>query len=122
MARILIIEDEVDVADLYQFVLEDEGYQVCGIYADPRGALESGGERGEPCVPDLIILDERLGDCSGTAFLPSLKSAWPEAKILVATADPDAAEAADSMGAHMSRQKPFSLDQLRAWVRDLLSE
>jgi len=121
MHRILIIEDEIDVADLYRFVLEEEGYQVAGIFADPREALAwAEGAEAEP-APGLLILDERLRGISGTAYLPKLKEAFPPARILVATADTEAAASALEMGADEAMVKPFTLNRFRKSVAALLA-
>jgi DNA-binding response OmpR family regulator len=121
MHRILIIEDELDVADLYRIVLEGEGYQVAGVFADPREALAwaEGTVAGE--APGLLIVDERLGGISGTAYLSELKEAFPPARILVATADPEAAAGAVGLGADLAIVKPFTLDRLRESVAALLA-
>ena len=60
MARILIVDDEVNVRNLYSEELEGEGYEtiLAENIAEALAAVEKGS-------PDLIVLDIKLGDESG---------------------------------------------------------
>lgn len=120
MARVLIFEDERDLADLYQMALEAKGHEVIGIHEDPREVLDRPTPTDATSLPDLIILDERLGNVSGTSFLVSLRRAYPLARILVATADPEAAAGAVEKGADEARKKPFTLQLFLESVEALL--
>ncbi|HEX7901780.1 MAG TPA: response regulator [Planctomycetota bacterium] len=111
MARIVVIEDEVDQAELYRMALEAAGHEILLLQDDVR---DVGGE------VQLIILDERLGGRSGSALIPGLRERWPGVRILVLTADPDVAEAAVEKGADEGRMKPIRLAQLVAGVEALL--
>jgi len=104
--RIVVIEDEVDLGRLYRFALERRGYEVLGPFDDPREALAVGGEVG------VVILDERLGGLSGSAFLPEIRRTFPAARILLATADPGVAARARALGADLAKEKPFSIRDL----------
>lgn len=119
MARILIIEDEPDIGLLYRVALEGEGHQIAGEYAVPAEVLAAAAEL-EPI--DVIVLDERLRGVSGSAHVEALREAFPEARILLATADPDVVLDADRLGVDLARQKPFSLARLRETVAELLAE
>jgi len=113
MARILILEDEVDLGELYRMALEAAGHEVLGIFDDPEVVLSTGA--GSP-VPDVIVLDERLRGRSGMSFLPVLREAFPRARVMFASADPDAVETSLLRCADVSRKKPFPLRDL---VRDI---
>ncbi|MCK4538106.1 MAG: response regulator [Candidatus Krumholzibacteria bacterium] len=60
MARILIVDDEVNVRMLYSEELESEGYEtlLAENVSEAMAAVENDS-------PDLIILDIKLGDESG---------------------------------------------------------
>jgi DNA-binding response OmpR family regulator len=109
MALILIIEDEIDLAELYRLALEGAGHQILGIFDDPEEALFQAVGRLDP---EIIVLDERLRGRSGIAFLPSLRAAFPRARVLLASADPDAVEVAVVRCADAARKKPFPLGDL----------
>jgi len=60
-ARILVVEDEADLAELVAYNLQQEGYSVA-VARDGAGALsELRRQR-----PDLVVLDVMLPDISGT--------------------------------------------------------
>jgi DNA-binding response OmpR family regulator len=115
MGRILIIEDEVDQAELYRMALENAGHEVVGIAEDFRPA------QAKVRAPDVVILDERLGARSGSALIPRIRTAFPEARILILTADPDVADQARTIGADDGKMKPLPLAQLLAHVREMLA-
>jgi DNA-binding response OmpR family regulator len=109
MARILIIEDEVDLTELYRLALEGAGHEILGIFDDPEEALFQAVGRIDP---EIIVLDERLRGRSGIAFLPGLRAAFPGARVLLASADPDAVEVSVLRCADAARKKPFPLGDL----------
>ena len=110
MARIVVIEDDPDQAELYRMALEGAGHEVV-LLDDVRDVA---GE------VHAVILDERLGGRSGSALIPRIRGNWPSARILILTADPDVAESAVEKGADEGRMKPLRLSQLVAGVDALL--
>jgi DNA-binding response OmpR family regulator len=115
MARILILEDDPDIAELYRASLAEAGHDVVGVSASPGDAVA------RPVAPDLILLDERLGRDSGTRAIPALRRAFPGARILLATADGEAADRGRDRGADDVETKPFTLHRLLADVGALLA-
>ncbi len=108
-------------------VLEDEEYQVY-ILQDGKDAFE----RVKNQLPDLLILDLRLGDISGQEILKQLRedSATAEIPVIVYTAAVLEAEEVASLiagdpdhyqGVHVV-QKPFDLENLLALVKKSLQE
>lgn len=117
MGRILILEDELDIAEMYQWILELDGHEVLGIFDNPdqvrRAQLAS--------TPDIIVLDERLSEgSSGTSFLPELRQRFPDAHIILATADPRVVQAKQELEVHEALLKPFSLERLSHQISRLL--
>lgn len=115
MGRVLIIEDEVDQAELYRMALEGAGHEVVGLVS----TFEAPSLR-KAKAPDLVILDERLGGRSGSALIPEIRKSFPEARILILTADPDVAETAVKIGADDGRMKPLPMAQLVGCVGELI--
>ena len=68
-ARILIVEDHGDVADLYQLKLQLEGYLVAVAHDG-----ETGLELAKALHPDLVILDVHLPGMSGLDVLAGLRA------------------------------------------------
>lgn len=83
MARIIIVEDDLLIADLLEDVLVDAGYDVCGIASNVAEAVDLCDRR----RPDLAVLDLRLadGDC-GTEIAARVKGDHKPG-ILYATAN-----------------------------------
>ncbi len=109
MAKILIIEDEHDLSELYKMVLSAGGHEIVGTFIDPREPLkQSEGS----LDPDVIILDERLGGNSGLAHFRAYREKFPKAKIMVATADPDAIDEARAEEVDLAKKKPFPMSDL----------
>ena len=115
--RVLVVEDDEDIAQALQRSLRMEGYEV-------RIALDgaAGLEQSHSFVPDLVILDLGLPKLDGIDVAKHLRSSADEVPILMLTAR-DAVEARveglDS-GADDYLVKPFARQELLARLRALL--
>src|SRR5437763_16524700 len=76
--RILVVDDKNELLHLMRRVLEDEQYQV-SILQDGKQAFI----RVKTQLPDLLILDLKLGDISGQDILKQLKDDVVTAEIPV---------------------------------------
>ena len=114
--RVLVIEDDEDIAQALQRSLRMEGYEVRSA-ADGEAALE----QGRAFAPDLVILDLGLPKVDGLEVARSLRAA-DDVPILILTAR-DALESRveglDS-GADDYLVKPFERQELLARMRALL--
>jgi two-component system, OmpR family, alkaline phosphatase synthesis response regulator PhoP len=117
MARILVVEDSVDLARALRTNLELEGHTV-------EVALD--GERGLSLVrasrPDLIVLDLMLPKMDGYLLLRAVRGEGLQMPVLILTARSDEAEKVRGFrwGADDYVTKPFSLIELLARVEALL--
>lgn len=118
-AKVLVVEDELPLAEMLHYNLEAEGFRV--------SAAES-GEEAELIVaeeePDLIILDWMLPGVSGIELCRRLRSR-PETRavpILMLTARGEESDRIRglSTGADDYVVKPFSLPELMARVKAIL--
>ena len=81
MLKVLIVEDDLMIADLIEDILVDNGYEVCGIARTADEAVALGRQH----TPDLAILDLHLADGSlGTEVAAGLRD-LPHLGILYAT-------------------------------------
>lgn len=117
MSRILIIEDENDLAFGLRAALENEGYGVSLATDGSEGLAQAG--RGNV---DLIVLDLMLPAMDGFRVLRALRAAHVEVPVLVLTAKGEEANKvqAFSMGADDYVTKPFGVLELIARVKALL--
>src|SRR5262245_9276217 len=117
MVRILIVEDEPDIALGLQLDLRDEGYDV-DVVADGEHASRRGREPGW----DLILLDVMLPRKDGFEVCRDLRRAKIRTPVLMLTARVQEAEKVMGldMGADDYVTKPFSPRELRARVRALI--
>lgn len=115
--RILLVEDEANLAKGLRLNFELEGYEVtwAASGADARNALTSG-------LPDLIVLDVMLPDVSGFQLLQEVKKKDIRLPVLMLTAcagDEDRVMGL-SLGADDYLTKPFNLEELVLRVRGML--
>ena len=69
MPKILIVEDEVAIAHMYQFKLQQSGYDVECAYDGSEGLALA-----EKIKPDLILLDLRMPVMTGEDMLEKLRA------------------------------------------------
>lgn len=121
--RILLVEDEEDLASAIQTVLQRQGHVVDHC----PGGLECwtllSGELVELARPryDLAILDWMLPDLSGPELCRRARTAGLELPMLLLTARSDTADRVEGLdaGADDYLSKPFVMEELLARVRAL---
>src|SRR5437588_552646 len=86
MARVLIVEDNADLAAGIEYNLSLEGYETC-IAEDGRRALTVA----EQWVPDLILLDLMLPELDGYQALRTLRGRGITTPAVILTARPEEA-------------------------------
>ncbi|MGH2506195.1 MAG: response regulator [Ktedonobacteraceae bacterium] len=125
--QILVIDDKNELLHLMRRVLEDEEYQV-SLLQDGREAFAQVRAQ----LPDLVILDLKLGDISGQDVLKQLKHdpVTVEIPVIVYTAAVlEAEEVSQLIESDQARystvqvvQKPFELEALLALVEKFLNK
>ncbi len=108
--RILVIDDELSMRELLEFMLEREGYQV------------TCAENGKSAIAildrqpfDLLLCDIRLGDLSGLDVLRAAKQKQPEVVVILISAYASTETAVEAMnaGAYDYLPKPFDNEELK---------
>ncbi len=112
-ARILIVEDEIDIRRFVRMALENEGYEVHECDTLKRGLMDAGTRR-----PDLLVLDLGLPDGDGIDLIRSLRafSVLPIIVLSARSAESEKITALDA-GADDFLVKPFGAGELLARVR-----
>ncbi|PEZ03697.1 DNA-binding response regulator [Bacillus sp. AFS018417] len=112
--RILVVEDEVQIARVLQLELEYEGYEVLVKY-DGKSGLEIALHENL----DLILLDLMLPELSGIEVLRRLRKAGIHVPVILLTARNTTLDKVMSLdqGANDYVTKPFEMEELLARVR-----
>ena len=112
--RILIVEDEIEIADGIRTVLEKEGYQTDTVYDGLSGLDEMLSN-----IYDLVLLDIMLPKISGLDVLRSARNSGIDTPVILLTArsqTEDKIIGLDS-GADDYLTKPFDAGELLARIR-----
>ncbi|WP_020181015.1 response regulator [Methylopila sp. M107] len=119
MARILLSDDEDAVRSFVKRALELDGHEVMAA-VDGADALDKLTAEGGAF--DLLLTDIRMPMMDGIALALASAREYPGLTILLMTGYADQRERAAGLDAliHDVVTKPFSLDQIRAAVRDAL--
>ncbi|MDB4898411.1 MAG: response regulator receiver [Gemmatimonadetes bacterium] len=117
MTRILLIEDNEDLAFGLQRTLEAEGYDVTVAVDGPAGIAQV-----EQVPPTLVILDLMLPGMDGYQVLRSIRQGGYQMPVLILTARGEEADKVIGfrLGADDYVTKPFGLSELLARVNALL--
>lgn len=115
--RILIVEDELDLANALARGLRRKGYAV-----DIAATGEQGWELGEVNEYDLVVLDLNLPEMDGLEVCRRLRDSKPELLILMLTARSRVRDKVIGLdlGADDYLVKPFHFEELAARIRALL--
>jgi two-component system phosphate regulon response regulator PhoB len=119
MKKVLIIEDEKDLAELLAFNLEKEGYAATCVYDGKQGLERAGTE-----LPDLILLDLMLPGLLGTEVCKALRKDQRTAHIpiIMITAKGDEIDrvVGFEVGADDYIVKPFSMREVALRVKAVM--
>src|SRR3954468_11884433 len=121
--RILVVDDESDVAELFRQRFRREVRQ--GTYA--MHFANSGAEALEKLADDIeptlivILSDINMPGMDGLALLREVKARQPDLPVMIVTAygDNERRRLADEYGAAQLLTKPIDFDLLKAQLRQL---
>jgi DNA-binding response OmpR family regulator len=119
--RVLIVEDEADLAWVERFNLESEGYDV-RVASEGRSAIEALSE----FAPDVLVLDVMLPYVDGWTVLERMRRDLPlerQPKVVMVSAVAGAGEKirAEELGVGSFLPKPFDIDDLVRAVSEALA-
>ena len=115
--KILVIEDEVMLADSIRAMLEKRGFQVECVHDG-----ESGAEYALTGIYDLLIVDVMIPGLNGYHVVRQVRSGRCTMPILMLTARSDVSERIEGLnaGADYYLTKPFDTRELLACINALL--
>ena len=115
--RVLVVDDEVNIAELVSMALRYEGWEVSAAHTGSKAVTAAREFR-----PDAVVLDMMLPDFDGLEVLRRMRSTLPDLPVVFLTAR-DAVEdriAGLTAGGDDYVTKPFSLEELVARLRALM--
>lgn len=117
MTKVLVIEDNANLAFGLTRSLESEGYEVEAAEDGTRGL-----EMARSCGADLVVLDLMLPGIDGYSVLRQLREQGSDVPVLILTARTEEADKVVGfrLGADDYVTKPFGLSELLARVQAIL--
>lgn len=117
MQRVLIIEDNKDLAFGLRSNLEMEGYEVRAVGTGPEGLRQA-----EVFAPDLVVLDLMLPQMDGFEVLEAMRQGGLTMPVLILSARGEEVDKVRGLrlGADDYMTKPFGLMELLARVEAIL--
>ena len=115
--KILIVEDEKDIARMIDYNLKKEGYRTVLAHDGPSGAAAADRER-----PDLVLLDIMLPGLDGLEVLKRLRSDGRSLPVILLTAKSEETDKVVGLelGADDYITKPFAVKEMLARVKSVL--
>jgi DNA-binding NtrC family response regulator len=106
---VAVLDDDLDFRNYMEDVLKDEGAYTVRIFA-----------AAEQQLPDIVLLDMKMGEFKGDAVLEQLQTRWPGLCVIVVTGYPSYEDmrATFKMNVFDYITKPFSLAQLRQVLKN----
>jgi DNA-binding response OmpR family regulator len=117
MAKILVVEDDEDVADTIKFWLEKEGHILDVVYSGEDALQLLKGFNF-----DVIVLDYELPNISGFSVMQNFRNSGGNTPVIFLTGKRDVNTKADTLdgGADDYLTKPFDPRELTARIRVML--
>jgi DNA-binding response OmpR family regulator len=120
MARILVVDDQPEVAELVQAVLKDDGHEADAVYSG-QAALDQLARTGY----DLVVCDVRMPEVDGKAVFRAVAQLGPSRPVVLFMTgygdSPIESEFLQTTAA-VALAKPLGIDELLARVHGVLLE
>jgi DNA-binding NtrC family response regulator len=81
---VAVLDDDLDFRNYIEDLLGDEGNYNVRTFAEPQELIASSETR----VPDILLLDMKMGTTSGEEVIEQLLARWPELCIIIVTGYP----------------------------------
>lgn len=107
---VVALDDDADFREYITSILEGDGHEARAV-STPEAFFAAC----EASLPDLVLLDIKMGGASGEDVLAEIRTRWPKLCVIVVTGYPSL----DSMRQTFKRDvfdylaKPFTLEEMR---------
>ena len=120
LVDIAVLDDDLDFRNYIEDLLRDEGKYSIRSFAHPDELFASAHVK----LPDIVLLDMKMGTASGEAVVEELLTSWPDLCIIVVTGYPslENMRATFKLRVFDYLAKPFSLSQLRQTLSNAIEE
>ena len=118
LVDVAVLDDDIDFRNYIEDLLRDEGRYAVRSFAEPAGLFAAA----ENSIPDIVLLDMKMGAASGEQVLGQLLARWPELCIIVITGYPslESMRATFKLRVFDYLAKPFSIAQLRQALQNAI--
>jgi DNA-binding response OmpR family regulator len=113
---IAILDDDADFRHYLEDLLTDEKLYTVRVFERPEALYAAAQQR----LPDIVLLDMKMGEVRGDTVLEQLITRWPNLCVIIITGFPSLEDmrATFKMRVFDYLAKPFSLAQLRATLKN----
>jgi len=118
MAKILVVDDELDMCQIISDILKEEGYSVHSSYKGKDALMKIKKNH-----YDLIVLDYKLNEISGLMVLEKALQMRPSLQVMMISAfgSDSTKTKARELGALDFIDKPFDIKRFIQAVQDILT-
>ena len=116
--RILVIEDQEDLAELYESSLAGAGYDVTVAYTGEEGLAEF-----QERPPDAVLMDMTLPEMHGTKVLEQIRGLSASVPVVVVTGETmaESRDVCERLGVQEYLSKPPDYDALLGGIKRALA-
>ncbi|HLJ16564.1 MAG TPA: response regulator [Bryobacteraceae bacterium] len=117
---IAVLDDDLDFRHYIEDFLKDEGIYTVRTFAHPDDLFAGCEQR----LPNIVLLDMKMGEFKGEKVLGHLLSRWPKLCVIIITGYPSLEDmrATFKMRVFDYLAKPFSLSQMRATLKNAVEK
>lgn len=117
---IAVLDDDIDFRTYIEDLLGDEGIYRVATFATPDELYAAAETR----LPDIVLLDMKMGHVTGDQVVEHLLNRWPEMCIIIITGYPSLEDmrATFKLRVFDYLAKPFSLAQLRQTLQNAIEQ
>ncbi len=118
LVDIAILDDDPDFRTYLEDFLADEGQYAVRAFAHPEELFRGAEQR----LPDIVLLDMKMGEARGDKVLEQLLARWPNLCVVIVTGYPSLEDMRVTfrMKVFDYLAKPFSLAQLRQTLENAI--
>jgi len=117
---VAVLDDDIDFRNYIEDLLRDEGGYSVRTFAEQEELFIAAETR----IPDIVLLDMKMGTVTGEQVVEQLLQRWPELCIIVITGYPslENMRATFKLRVFDYLAKPFSLAQLRQTLQNAVEQ